>query len=279
MTSPSLMLHEESVTSWTTNAAFWDDAMGQDGNKYWKCLQKPVLERMIPFQAGTDTRVLELATGNGLVARWLASNGASVLATDISEKMLEHARRRELSEHKGKIEYRLLDVTSSEALDTLARDDVAAGGFDVVIVNMALMDISTIEPLAGALPKLLKKDGIFVATLLHPVFCTSGAQRNIQLTDSGPDGYPVITRSKIISTYLNVPPTRGVAKYGQPVQQIYYHRPLHELFSVFFAAGLAMDAMEEPAFKAEDGTPERIESFSNYTELPTVLAFRMRIIR
>lgn len=34
------------------------------------------------------------------------------------------------------------------------------GGFDVVIMNMAIMDVSTIEPLAAALPKLLKKDGM-----------------------------------------------------------------------------------------------------------------------
>lgn len=34
------------------------------------------------------------------------------------------------------------------------------GGFDIVIMNMAMMDVSTIEPLAAALPKLLKKDGM-----------------------------------------------------------------------------------------------------------------------
>src|SRR5881628_145304 len=115
--------HKESVASWCTNATFWDDTIGQDGNKYWKRLQEPALERMVPFQREKETRVLELATGNGLVARWLASKGASVLATDISEEMLALAGRREMPEHKGKIVYRQLDATSSAALDALARDN------------------------------------------------------------------------------------------------------------------------------------------------------------
>ncbi|KAI0466301.1 S-adenosyl-L-methionine-dependent methyltransferase [Xylaria cf. heliscus] len=275
MSVPKSNLHEEAVASWRTNAAYWDNGVGQDGNKYWKRLQKPALERMIPFPSEKETRVLELATGNGLVARWLASRGASVLATDVSPEMLELAARREMPEHKGKISYSLLDATNSEALGTLAEENVMSGGFDVVIMNMAIMDVSTIEPLAAALPKLLKKDGIFVATVLHPVFFTSGARRNIQIVD-GPGGYPEITRTKTIEKYLDVPPYYGAALYGQPAQQAYYHRPMHELFSTFFKTGLVMDAMEEPAFTPEDATPGKLEGHTSYTQLPAILAFRMR---
>ncbi|KAJ8119249.1 hypothetical protein ONZ43_g3763 [Nemania bipapillata] len=267
-------LHDESIASWKTNAAYWDNGIGQDGNKYWKRLQKPALERMIPFQQGADMRVLELATGNGLVARWFAAKGASVLATDISTEMLDISARRELPEHKGKISYLQLDVTDPEELDVLAAEN--AGGFDVVMMNMAIMDISTIEPLAAALPKLLKKNGIFVGTLLHPVFFNSGTRRSIQIVDGGPDGYPEIIRARTIEKYLDIPPYHGVALYGQPAQQVYYHRPLHELFSTFFKTGLVMDAMEEPAFTAEDAVPESIGATPNFTQLPPILAFRMR---
>ncbi|KAI0970835.1 S-adenosyl-L-methionine-dependent methyltransferase [Xylaria arbuscula] len=273
MSAPISNMHEESVASWTTNAAYWDNGI-QEGNKYWKCLQKPALERMI--QISSHTRVLELATGNGLVARWLADKGASVLATDISGEMLNLAKRREKPQHQEKISYRQLDITSSEELSVLAHENSAVGGFDVIIINMAIMDISTIEPLAAALPKLLKKDGIFVATLLHPVFFTSGARRSFQIADNAPDGKPEIVRAKTIEKYLDVPPYYGAALHGQPAQQVYFHRPLHELFSTFFGAGLVMDAMEEPAFTSADGTPERLEAHSNFTQLPAVLAFRLK---
>jgi hypothetical protein len=51
---------------------------------------------------------------------------------------------------------------------------------------------------------------------------------------------------------------------------------MHELFATFFRHGLVMDAMEELAFAKEDGE-ERIESTSNFTQLPIILAFRMRL--
>ncbi|KAJ3565026.1 hypothetical protein NPX13_g7645 [Xylaria arbuscula] len=267
--------HDESIASWKANAAYWDNGI-QEGNKYWTRLQRPALERMIPLQPQTEPRVLELATGNGLVARWLVDRGASVLATDISTEMLELAKRREMPQHQGKISYRELDVTSPEALAALADEHVTGDGFDVILMNMAMMDVSTIEPLAAALPKLLKKDGIFVATLLHPVFFTCSPRRNIQIVDGGPDGYPEIIRTKVIEKYLDVPPYYGVALYGQPAQQVYFHRPMHELFSTFFKTGLVMDAIEEPAFTSADATPERLESTSNFTQLPSILAFRMR---
>lgn len=58
--------------------------------------------------------------------------------------------------------------------------------------------------------------------------------------------------------------------------QLYFHRPMHEIFTTFFRNGLVMDAMEELAFTEEDAE-SRIESSSNYTQLPAILAFRMRM--
>lgn len=115
--------HEESVASWKTNASYWDDSIGQDGNKYWKRLQLPALERMVSFQPDGETWALELATGNGLVARWLTSKGASVLATDVSSEMLEISARREAPEHKGKTSYRQVDATDPAALDALVAEN------------------------------------------------------------------------------------------------------------------------------------------------------------
>lgn len=137
------------------------------------------------------------------------------------------------------------------------------------------------------------------------MFFTCGARRNIHIVDGGPDGYPIIVRSKTIENYLDVPPYHGVAIYGQPAQQVgkflsmsdariflcliralhklrcdlwqlYFHRPIHELFSTFFKVGLVMDAVEEPAFTSEDAVPEMIHATPNFTQLPTILAFRMR---
>lgn len=41
------------------------------------------------------------------------------------------------------------------------------GGFDVLVINMAIMDVETLDPLADALPKLLKKNGMCVSAILR----------------------------------------------------------------------------------------------------------------
>ena len=51
---------------------------------------------------------------------------------------------------------------------------------------------------------------------------------------------------------------------------------MDELFTAFFKHRLVMDAMEELAFDASHFDPARIESSTNYTQLPAILAWRMR---
>jgi len=52
---------------------------------------------------------------------------------------------------------------------------------------------------------------------------------------------------------------------------------MHELFAPFFRAGLVLDALEEPAFTEADSIDERVEATSNYTQIPPILSFRMRL--
>jgi cyclopropane fatty-acyl-phospholipid synthase-like methyltransferase len=112
----------DAVASWETNAAFWDEAMGNSGNEYYQVLELPALERMAAVKPGE--MALDLATGNGLVAHWLASQGAIVVATDASSAMLARARERgaerkreEGGDTTGSISYQLLDVTSQESFE------------------------------------------------------------------------------------------------------------------------------------------------------------------
>lgn len=108
-------LSQEALSTWETNAEIWDSGVGEQGNKYWKQLQKPSLHRLLgPSLSKPGCTALELATGNGLCARWLADNGAaSIIATDGTFGMLEQAKKYLDAERGGKISYRKLDVTDA----------------------------------------------------------------------------------------------------------------------------------------------------------------------
>ncbi|KAK2867804.1 hypothetical protein FQN49_003457 [Arthroderma sp. PD_2] len=144
---------------------------------------------------------------------------------------------------------------------------------------MAIMDVSTLEHLANALPRLLKKDGgRFVATLLHPLF-TCGVTRSVEFSDNPESGREEAVHTLKMAKYLHVPPYRGVATQSQPHPQLYFHRPMHELFTPFFRAGLVLDALEEPNFdeayvKARDLD---LGSFRQFTQFPKLLAFRLKV--
>src|SRR5215467_1303850 len=102
----------ESRVIWDRNASWWDAYMGE-GNDWHRLLIAPAVEKLLGVQPGE--RVLELACGNGQLARRLAALGASVVACDSSSSFLDCARRR-TTERAERIEYRLIDLGSEEHL-------------------------------------------------------------------------------------------------------------------------------------------------------------------
>lgn len=180
-TTDSLSLSAQALSAWEAIAGHWDATITKTGNKYWRRLQEPCLGRLLAAHLGRPgCRALDLATGNGLCARWMASkmrensgdgDGGScyVLATDGSEEMLRIARgyaqadgELESEAGSGRMEFRVVDVTSERDLQALVEGTASSkeSKFDVVLINMAIMDVATLEPLARALPGLLAEDGV-----------------------------------------------------------------------------------------------------------------------
>ncbi|KAJ5161651.1 S-adenosyl-L-methionine-dependent methyltransferase [Penicillium capsulatum] len=275
---------ENALTPWEENAAIWDEAMGDEGNHYFRLLELPILEKLVPRQRGS--RAIDLATGNGLVARWLVQEGMSVLATDGASAMVERARARtndcyqrgQLSD-EHQISFQTLDVTDPGSWqEFMSNISEPKHGFDIITMNMALMDIKHIEPLASSLKQLLNPNGCFVATLLHPLFFTSGADRQIIVHEDPVTGKRSIERSIILKKYLNAPPARQLPFPERDMVQppFSFHRPLHVLLAPFFQAGLVMDALQETNFDESFHDSAREYASVNFVEFPKILGFRMR---
>ncbi|KAI9855298.1 MAG: hypothetical protein M1813_009837 [Trichoglossum hirsutum] len=221
------------LASWTANASFWDSYMGTQGNFFVTHLELPSLQSLLSPVPGEHA--LDLATGNGLIAKWLEEKGCVVSATDGSAEMVRLARERMGDAAK----WGVVDLTDGGQLGTLERDAEELGGFDIVSLNMATMSLSTLVPLATALPKLLKpRTGRFVAVLLHPVFMTLGASRRVEAVEdsSGTRGFEY-KHSVEVRRYLDIPPGACRAVLGQPVEGVRppprvpieeAHRPLKE---------------------------------------------------
>ena len=68
----------------------------------------------------------------------------------------------------------------------------------------------------------------FVATVLHPLFFTSGARRQITVHEDPVTGQRIIDRSILLSQYQNVAPARQLlfsndSEHKPPVQLFLHH--------------------------------------------------------
>src|SRR5215831_575307 len=109
-------LNNEGRLIWNQKADFWDSLHGDDGNQFHRQLVSPAVERLLALQPGE--RVLDVACGNGAMARRLAALGAKVTAVDFSTTLIEKARQR--GQQSGEpITYGIADATDEEALAAL----------------------------------------------------------------------------------------------------------------------------------------------------------------
>jgi 2-polyprenyl-3-methyl-5-hydroxy-6-metoxy-1,4-benzoquinol methylase len=260
-----IALNDESRDIWNQNAGFWDDFMGDSGNRFHRELVAPTAERLLALQPGES--VLEIACGAGLFARQMAQAGANVYATDFSVVFIERAKQR-AGEYAGKITFQVLDATNAAQLLALG-----VHRFEAVVCNMALMDMPTIEPLFSALPHLLKPGGRFVFTIMHP--CFNGHVVRV-VEEYERNGEIELVHALKISQYRTVKPKKGIGVQGQPVPQFYFHRPLSVLLGAGFRAGFVVDGIEEPAFVQTPDNPRSLHA-GNFSELPMVLAVRFRL--
>jgi 2-polyprenyl-3-methyl-5-hydroxy-6-metoxy-1,4-benzoquinol methylase len=247
----------EDHAAWEAVATFWHERMGE-GNDFVDVLVWPTVRRLLPALSGA--RVLDVGCGNGLYARKLAAAGASVLAVDYSERMLDHARE---ATDAGEIDYGVMDAADSQSLEALP-----TGEFEAVLSTMALMDMSDIGPLFRVLPRVLKPGGSFVFATAHPSFNSPHATLEREADAAG---------SIRVEAYQTPSEARGAAIRGQPAETLFFHRSLADLLRPAFESGLVLDALEEAAFPAHHPQGPRPDSWGGpFHEFPAVLVGRVR---
>jgi 2-polyprenyl-3-methyl-5-hydroxy-6-metoxy-1,4-benzoquinol methylase len=252
--------------AWDANAEHWDARMGDDGNDFFNILCWPSLASFLDPQP--DSQILDIACGNGLTSRRLAALGVEVTAFDFSANLIERAKIRS-TQYAAHIHYRVLDATDESQLLSLGE-----GKFESALSNMALFDMPQIEPLFRALRKLLKPNGVFVFSLMHPAFNNPSAALMAEEWDDG----ELHTRYAVkTSRYMTNFESKGLALRNQPKPQLYFHRPIRYYFNVAFQNGFILDGFDERSFPPEHAQVSVLGWGGKFSEIPPVIIARLRL--
>lgn len=191
---------------------------GLEGAGEWHVLQK-----MLPDFIGK--RVLDLGCGFGWHCRYAIEQGAAaVTGIDISEKMLQEARR-------------LTDSPNVEYIQMPVEDiDYPTGSFDVVISSLAFHYIESFDTIFRKVSHCLSAGGDFVFSAEHPVFTAYGTQDWYYDKEGKRLHWPV-------DNYFREG-TRKASFLGEDVMK--YHKTVTTYISELLGSGFQITGFSEP---------------------------------
>jgi SAM-dependent methyltransferase len=181
-------------------------------------------QRLLPASL-TDLRVLELGCGLGYFAREAWGRGArEVVGVDISERMLDEARRRTSDEG-------IIYVRSG-----LEEFETDGASFDLVVSSLALHYVADYPALVRRVATWLAPSGRFAFSVEHPIYTAHGSSDWHKSADGTALHWPV-------DRYRDEGERRtrwfvdGVVKY---------HRTVETYVNGLRDAGLRLVRLEEP---------------------------------
>jgi ubiquinone/menaquinone biosynthesis C-methylase UbiE len=146
---------------WDKNAEVWTKLSRLGYDVYRNHINTPSFLDMLPVVK--NLRGLDIGCGEGYNTRLIAKKGAKMTAIDISKKFIKHAKEQEQKAPLGII-YKV-----ASAID-LPFEDMT---FDFVISTMSFMDMLNIQKGFSEVYRVLKSDGFFQFSILHPCFSTN----------------------------------------------------------------------------------------------------------
>lgn len=176
------------------------------------------------FPPLSGRHVLDLGCGYGWHCRFCEEQGAErILGIDSSWRMIEEAKRRG---EGSLVEYRLCGVEEYEFPEN---------AWDLVVSNLALHYVEDLDWVFERVWRTLRRDGIFLFNIEHPVFTAGVGQDWIYTEEGEPKYWPV-------DDYF-MQGKRSTLFLGCKVEK--YHHTLTQILGGLLKRGFHLEAVEE----------------------------------
>lgn len=187
-------------------------------------LEIPIIKTMMPDLRGKS--VLDLGCGAGGMSKFFVDMGAArVVAIDISNNMIEHAKQ---VNHDEKIEYRVLGM---EEISSIAEK------FDIVFSSLAFHYVENFTKLIQDISSLLAPNGVLLFSQEHPLSTATILHKDMEKYIDM-DG----KRYFLMSDYNN----NGERLLNRKLDSgIKYHRNFTIIINSIITAGLNITELQE----------------------------------
>jgi len=141
---------------WKKVSKSYAGLVGETGDLAHSKVINPIVSKFLGDLKGKV--VLDAGCGNGYWSRKMAKKAKRVAGVDFTEELLEVARSKSSASNLEFItgDLRELDLPDNE--------------FDVVLCNMALMDVDGLEKAVSEMARVLKTGGNLIISIIHPCF-------------------------------------------------------------------------------------------------------------
>jgi len=222
--------------AWDEHAEDWIAWARSEGHDhfFWR-FSLPALLALVP---APGRLTLDVASGEGRMARALRDCGHSVLAIESSPALVRAARKAD-----GRMEVLRADVSRLPMGDAIA---------DIAVCSMALMDFDDLDGALREIARVLVPGGRLCASISHPASSRPQAP-----------GYFSTTRFE-----------EAMERGGLRMTFTSVHRPLEAYTRGLQAAGFVIEALHEPV-PSRDYVSDHPE-MAEWREEPVLLALRAR---
>jgi ubiquinone/menaquinone biosynthesis C-methylase UbiE len=216
-------------TSWN-EVSSWYDTLLKDDNSYQSKVIVPNLLRILNLKKGEI--IYDLACGQGYFSNIFAQNDVKVIASDLSKKLIETAKK-----NKDNLSQNISFYVSQAHKAPFLKD----ASMDAIVIILAIQNIENVSDVFTECARVLKKNGRMIIVMNHPSF------RVPQSSDwYFKDGVQYRMIGKYLSeSKISIDMTPGEKDVKKKIKTISFHRPLQYYIKLLSKNGFAITRLEE----------------------------------
>jgi len=233
--SADAVSQEEAMQCWDDGAEEFAGRFKRNEEFFHKHVINPTLLNLLGDVK--DKAVLDVACGEGHFSRKLAEQAKGdiqITGIDASKKLIDIAQKKN-EPFSHCIRFLLGDASRL--------DQLSSNSFDVVVCNMALMFIKRFEETIQEVARVLKPQGSFIFSLLHPCFLTPGSGWILEDSPDKRKGKRIGWKTDNYHLGLVY---HGVMTVCDTKETYYFCRTLEDYFRALRKGGFVVEDLREP---------------------------------